>query len=387
MTTRRDIVIFLGAGFSFDAGLPVMSNFGTKSLEDYHGLQDHKSRNDREAAEMLVDAADVFYKFQDYCRNSPTITSADADNLETVFCIAEIMREAGLKKIPNMDIPLDKLIKNIKTWLWKIYQQCPLCNDKRKMVNPNLKTRQKIYNKFFDLLGKEICKRTTFVSTNYDLIFEYMSYKNGKPCAYPGTVSTIEVGCGTNYVSVNQDNYGDQLVLCKLHGSVNFFENSDNELFISIDLAGDKPILKSRIKADMASIFAVDAIAKIHQDHPSLTPAIIPPTYAKLEGKTWLKNIWFCAFNALSNADTIVFIGYSMPPTDGFMRALIHAALASKPRENMPDIFVIDPNSEVHKNYFKLFGNSYQNIGRHTLEWALEKELKRVLEIAINGRA
>lgn len=384
MKPQRDLVIFLGAGFSYYAGLPVMANFGPISREDYNGLQKHLSENNkRDAAKMLIRAADVFYEFQEYCRRSPTVTSANADNLETVFCIAEVMREAGLKTIPlqNTDYRLDELINDIKMWLWKIYQQCPMENDERKMVNPDRGIRENIYKDFFGLLDDSILKRTTFISTNYDLIFEYMSSKNGKPCSYPGSVIPIKAGCGTNYVYVNDDNLGAQSVLCKLHGSVNFFEDGGDELCVAIDLAGDKPICNSRINKKKPAIFAVDAICKIRQDHLSLTPAIIPPTYAKLEGKEWLRKIWFYAFNSLSTANTIVFIGYSMPPTDGFMRAMIHAALAYGTRKNMPNIFVIDPSSEVHENYSKLFGASYRDIGCHTLYWALQTgKLKNILE-------
>ena len=384
--TQRDIVIFLGAGFSSYAGLPVMSDFGQKSVDDYNGLKKHMSvSNRRDAAKMLIDAGDVFYEFQDYCRRSPTITSEDANNLETVFCIAEVMSEAGLEtiRLKKMDYLTHELVKDIKLWLWKIYQQCPMENRKRKMVNPSQKTRKEIYSNFFSLLDDNILSRTIFISTNYDLIFEYMSWKNGKICAYPGSVIPINIGCGTNYVCVNKDKLGSQLFLCKLHGSVNFFEDDSNELYVAIDLAGDKYICKSRIANDKPSIFAVDAIYKIRQDHPLLIPAIIPPTYAKLESKKWLKEIWYHAYKAISTANTIVFIGYSMPPTDGFMRAMIHAALASRIQTNMPNIFIIDPNPEVHKNYSELFGNSYQNIGRHTLEWALKTcTLKNILKMA-----
>ena len=172
---KRYIVIFLGAGFSFDAGLPVMSDFGPQSRVDFCVLENHASKDEKYAAKMLVDAAKVFYGFQDLCRRSPTLTWEDADNLETVFCIAEAMREAGLKTITLQDTAytLDELIENIQMWLWKIYQQCPIMNPKRK------NTRKETYTDFFRLLSEKcIWKRTTVISTNYDLIFEYMSWRN-----------------------------------------------------------------------------------------------------------------------------------------------------------------------------------------------------------------
>jgi hypothetical protein len=391
MVPERDIVIFLGAGFAFDAGLPIMSDFGPKSREDYLTLVKHALKDEKYAAQMLVEAADVFYAFQNLCRRSPTLTSEDVENLETVFCIAEALREAGMETIFLQDkfYPLDQLIENIQMWLWKIYQQCLLLNPKRK-------TREKTYTDFFELLSKAyIWKRTNVISTNYDLIFEYLSWKNDTPCSYPfknlsGGVKTINAGYGsTTYVKVHQDDHDVHSVLCKLHGSVNFFENVSNtgedKLFIAIDLGDNKPIGKSYNFQNKPAIFAVDAIWKIRHDYgKSMTPAIVPPTYAKLRRKNWLASVWKYALNAISTANTILFIGYSMPATDGFMRALFHAAFTIKTRTNRTNIFVVDPNPQVHKNYSILFGASYRDIGHHTLESALKtKALDGVLETAI----
>jgi hypothetical protein len=394
MTTmpKRDIVIFLGAGFSFDAGLPVMSDFGPQSRVDFSVLEKHASKGEKYAAKMLVDAAKIFYGFQDACRRSPTLTGEDADNLETIFCIAEAMDEADLETIilQNKVYTLSELIEKIQMWLWKIYQQCPLINPDRK------NTRKETYIDFLSLLSKaDIWKRTTVISTNYDLIFEYMSWKNSILCAYPfknipDDVNIINAGHGSKtYIRVDQDDPDVHSVLCKLHGSVNFFENgtnrSDHRLSIAIDLADGRPIGKSFLSKDLPAIFAVDAIWKIRQEHGQyMTPAIIPPTYAKLVGKKWLREVWKHALNALSEAKIILFIGYSMPQTDGFMRALIHAAYVIKKQTKMPDIYVIDPKPHVHHNYFALFGTSYRDIGHYTLKCALEtKALQRVLEAAI----
>lgn len=251
-------------------------------------------------------------------------------------------------------------------------------------MNPERKTREQTYTDFFDLLSEScVWKRTSVISTNYDLIFEYISWKKGVPCAYPfktpsDGIKIINAGYGsTPYVWVNLNDPEVHSVLCKLHGSVNFFEDvsnsGDQTLSVAIDLGDNKPIGKSYDFQNIPAMFAVDAIWKIRHDYgQSLTPAIVPPSYAKLARKRWLASVWNYAFNALRTANTIVFIGYSMPPTDGFMRALIHAALATGTQKNRPNIFVVDSNSKVHENYSALFGVSYRDIGHHTLEWALK---------------
>ena len=394
MTTAmgRDIVLFLGAGFSKDAGLPIMSAFGPESLKDYEGLKKHTLEdNFKNAAPMLVEAAKAFYAFQDLCRHSPILKSDDVDNLETVFCIAEAMNESGLVNIPLQGVLYkpEVLIQKIQLWLWKIYQQCPFLDPTRKK-----ETREETYTDFFQVLKQAgIWKRTTVISTNYDLIFEYMFLKNGVCCAYPfkeisADIRTINAGHGLiPYVYDNQYDPEVDTVLCKLHGSVNFFEDESNinnhTLFIATDLGDVKPIGESYNFNGKPAIFAVDAIWKIQQEHGHLIPAIIPPTYAKLARKPWLREIWRHAFDAIRNAKAIIFIGYSMTPSDGFMRALIHGAFATGKDISSRNIFVIDPSPKVHDNYSKLFGAIYRDIGCHTLEWALTTNiLKGILEVA-----
>jgi hypothetical protein len=385
LSLQRNIVFFLGAGFSVDAGLPIMSNFGQESRIDYDTLSKHAKADplygERYAAPILVEAAEAFYAFQILCKKSPTITDKDVNNFETVFSIAEAMIEAGEKTIQlqHCEYSLEQLVEKIQLWLWKIYQQYP-------PGNPNRKTHLKTYKDFFRMLRDlGACDKTFVISTNYDLIFEYMAWNEIKtPCVYPFgenllDIIPINVGNGENYVFYEQDNEETKIPICKLHGSVNFFEDTaskNDKLFVTTELGGNIPIGKSGTFKNKSAIFAVDAIWKIREVYgKSLTPAIIPPTYAKLSQKQWQRAIWQSALNSLRIATTIIFIGYSMPPTDGFIRALIHSSLALRGNEHPPDIFVIDPNDQVHKNYADLFNNYYRYIGYHTFGNAIKTEV------------
>ena len=73
-------------------------------------------------------------------------------------------------------------------------------------------------------------------------------------------------------------------------------------------------------------------------------PAIIPPTYAKLQRQPWLRRTWNRAFRAIKEAKLLIFIGYSMPESDGFMRAMIQGALAARSDPDPgPEVFVVNP--------------------------------------------
>ena len=76
----------------------------------------------------------------------------------------------------------------------------------------------------------------------------------------------------------------------------------------------------------------------------TLSPMILPPLADKsvLFGNATMSSIWRRAHSALAKANHIVIFGYSMPPTDTSIMALISNAVTSN-----PGITVIDPCPET----------------------------------------
>jgi len=374
LSSKCDIVLFLGAGFSVSAGLPVMSDFGSGAMRDYRGLQKHvtnaQSADYRYAAPMLVEAGRVFQEFQKFCMQSNTISENDRENLETIFCIAEALREAGIEhvKLDGHLYSIGTLIENIQLWIWMVFQQCPLLNKERKD-----KVEPEVYEHFFGCIKElKLAENLTVVSTNYDLIYEYLSKKNGIPCVYPvKNAKCIKAGHGHDqYISLEGQDSREgrtQTTVCKLHGSINYFHDKAQEkegsLLVATDLGDEKAIGNSGSWKNLPAMFAVDSIWKIRSQYGNrLTPVIIPPTYAKLRQQQWLGEIWNRAFHAIKQARKIVFIGYSMPSSDGFMRALIHGAMAERKHREPPKVYVIDESDKVHRRYEELFKSSYEAI-------------------------
>lgn len=62
-------------------------------------------------------------------------------------------------------------------------------------------------------------------------------------------------------------------------------------------------------------------------DAPHLESLIITPTYLKELNNLHLKNIWYNAYIDLTEADEIVFIGYSLPDADFEMKNLLKRAV------------------------------------------------------------
>jgi hypothetical protein len=85
------------------------------------------------------------------------------------------------------------------------------------------------------------------------------------------------------------------------------------------------------------------------------------------------------AFRAFIDAKKIIFIGYSMPDSDGFMRAFIHAAMAKRYPNQLPKIYVIDMCEKVHNHYKKLFNDMYKPVERQYFDSATKNTLREIL--------
>ncbi len=354
--SKRDIVLFLGAGFSYEAGLPTMANFGDESREELKNLQDL----DRNIRSVLVNAGEAFERFQKFCMRAGNVVSVNTDNMEELFCIAEAIHQAKVQTIDleGVSYSVDELLNQIRLWLWKIYHQCPPLNDK-----PKRPIERKGYEDLVAVLrDNSLSSRLTVLTTNYDLLLEYFFWEGKIHCAYPfdgvkaESLSVLGKDKFDSYVSCGCDS--KQVLLCKLHGSINFFQKS-NWFGVANEVAGHgQNVGKSTCPSSpRPSIFMVDALWGLQQQFgKGITPAIIPPTYAKLQGDEWLRMTWASAFDAIENAKLILFIGYSMPETDGFMKAMVRGAMAKRKKDIPPPrIVVVDPSTNVHMTYTKLF--------------------------------
>jgi hypothetical protein len=364
-----------------------MSEFGDASQEYFERLQKKAyappgSPLHRYAARMLVDAAKVFYAFRAFCKKSGTLSCEDANNLETTFSIAEAMREAD---IPNVEIDgrsyaMNQVYRDMQIWTWKMYQWYPLRSRRKPDAYPQA------YDLFFKVLKDTgVQNRLVVITTNYDLVYEFEAYRANIPCVYPlEHVQESEAGNDgrSRFCFVDADEM-HRVPICKLHGSVNYFYDDACgprcDPFVFTDLAGKTPIGKSRLTERVPAILADEAIWNIREKlGGSLTPEIIPPTYAKLTGRPWLRAVWNRAFRALANAEKIVFIGYSMPDSDGFMRALIHGAMAARGSGSPAQIDVVDPSEATRRRYERLFRRGIRSWPKR-LGNITEGELYRIL--------
>jgi hypothetical protein len=356
-------VFFLGAGFSCSAGMPTMAQFGSASEFDFDGIsKDHNKV--KLSREMLLKAGVWFRRFQKYCGDN--FVRIDHNNMEDVYCVAEALVVAGVASIrlEGDEIFLKDLLIQIKLWLWKVFQQFPPANrDRVGQVDENP------YRDFISYFkDNAISPRTAVITTNYDLILEHYAWLGGVSCSYPFCKSEAceaQIGEVTNSKYVNiEDGCGNDLMIYKLHGSINYFskEEMDLKIFNGVTPA-HKKVGESIWGVDAPSIFLLDAIFEIKNKYPDYAPAIVAPTYAKAHSCSWVQQIWQGAIKCLGDAKVIVFIGYGMPQTDGFIKAMFQAAFSGKGKAS-PKIYVLnrDQYGRVAERYSDLF---YKNLEFH----------------------
>ncbi len=353
----RDLVLFLGAGFSWDARLPLMSKFGTGSVSTQPGVPNNVRSH--KAGPTILRAMQTYQAFEELCAQTGLLEKGDWANIEEVFGVAECLKYAGVETVdlPGGPTLIDEVIAQIQIWIWKTYQQLPVM---RGEARPEALPNRDPYHALFESLRElDLARRTTIITTNYDIVPEYFSFLAGVPAHYPFDWDP-SLGVTASRKHFVDASGGPQRgpTLCKLHGSVNFFHDNAGSFRVAADLGdgvervGNTP--PARFK-DEPAIAMYDAIWKIRQDRPAWLPAIIPPSYAKLEERPWLSATWDRARTALSSAKAVIFVGYSLPPSDGFMRALLVGAQLLRGETSRPRTVVVDTCDAVRDKYRALF--------------------------------
>ncbi|MEX0776789.1 MAG: hypothetical protein WD042_13885 [Phycisphaeraceae bacterium] len=274
------------------------------------------------------------------------------------------------------------MIEQIKLWLWNVYQAIPGAFDRDRRD-----TVLKLYGRFMEPF-RSMGDRLAVLTTNYDVLFEYIATHCDRPMpvCYPFDARAL-------WVNRQNDSYlsssGQRSLICKLHGSVNYFEangpppdnanhpldtNANTSTWFGVNTErayeNDKPEEWGGyiIACDRAPYPATVALGTLwrlqhldrYRNHGRPIPAMIPPTYAKLHETPWLRQTWSAAMNALTHAHLLIAIGYSMPPSDGFMRAMIQGALARRMADPALShrplaVFVLDRSDGVLARYRDLF--------------------------------
>jgi hypothetical protein len=309
-----NVLYICGAGFSAPLGLPVMSNFLSRSKDIYYG-----NRSKYKYFQDVYDVLDGPTKIKNYFH-------CDLGNIEEVLSILEVdalINGTGLRDeiinficdvIREYTPPLEIAPNMPGNWQGFIFGQPGPWRGYLDFVGNLLRAkmhRRSLPQKpFFEWsLNNEINYRYAVVTFNYDLVFETCIN------AFVKTHNS-----GSIFDPVADDERWSRLKILKLHGTV------DNN-------------------------------------------QIIPPTWNKTSYPR-VGGDWKEAHELIKEAQHIRFIGYSLPVTDSYATYFLKASIGRSQHLKSIDAIVLDPTGEVKRRYeelisfrpFRFFNISCQQI-------------------------
>lgn len=341
-------IYVLGAGASRPAGIPMQSNL----IKEIFSLQKADLKlKEKEASFMSETDNDVFSQFNSFNDAKKTFAKFLLNNFASKALLEKYMNEKKEKDDPkkkdkdkinwpyyfNQLQKLDISLENIFTIIDKalndnIFFQNYNIEELRKVKNALDNTliyllsfyapdNNELYKEISRYLTKELDggNEPVIISLNWDTLIDEFLFKCCKG-------EDIFVDYGTDYYNISNGekvnrNIDKKIKLLKLHGSINWlvcrncyklFAQSDEILALSVLME----------KSNQNDCNFCEQYSRKNE----LENSIITPTYIKNFERLHYKNIWRMAFNEISEADEIVFIGYSFPEADYELRYLFKRA-------------------------------------------------------------
>jgi hypothetical protein len=326
-------VIILGAGFSFDAGIPLLSGFVDTMWE----IAVRKTFKGQKLSEgdikIFQDAADVRSHLDSYHGRA----NFDDRNIEDILSILSFGAIAGSSKARAQQEAMNRAISRTIELTCKVtHPGIPGENDGWSITSNSAQYQSFWTNLFaWKLSGNEL---PTIVTLNYDLVLERSlfqvlinkTYNQGNTPLrnfrikyyFPEINDEILAVKGCNYDTLRNSEPGTvirrtgaqgsdaltEIEILKLHGSVNFPKKKTEGL---------------------------------HNLEQSLSnPEILPPIFNKISAST-PTDMWRVALERISKAQNIIIVGYSLPRTDIYMQYFLKAAIG--PNVDLNRIYVFDP--------------------------------------------
>lgn len=285
----ENIVYIIGAGFSAFAGLPVMSNFLTKSKEIYF-----------EDTTKYDYFRELFNKFNGMAKIK-NYFSANMFNIEEILSILEMDVAIGNGEADFRDKFIN-YIKDVISYYSFEKGNFRFYTDKElgSLADKPFSTNNNVINYYGYFVASLLQLKLYDDRISRSLKVDYLSSKN-------------------NY-SVISFNY--DMIIEQIKNHITSFTREQE-----------------------------DRIFDIYKLHGSIDEKdIIPPTWAKSISSD-MKETWKDASKKLQNATQIRIIGYSLPITDSYFRFFLKSALLRNDRLKKIDIICYDPNGSVRNNY------------------------------------
>jgi len=309
----KDVYVF-GAGASASEGAPVVSNFLRIA---YRFLKEEGPDAD---LEIVWEFLEHFYG-----KRMEIKSSRDLDrypSIDEIFNIVDwylLHNQAFSARFPR------SRLYELKMALVKLISAT---------LDRSLQINKGIHQSFVSLVINQASELPTFISLNYDVALDRAIRDAGYETEY---------GFYGNHSSQLADS--GKIPLYKLHGSLNWS---------FCPLCGE---ISEHNEKVAHLLFRQKNTINCENCHGENSQAIIiAPTLYKSYNISRLNNVWDSAALAISRADRLFFIGYSLAPADTSIIAMVKRSLNAPQKER--EVVVINPNRNVCKRYQQIFGES-----------------------------
>jgi len=360
-------VLFLGAGACVDADYPLT----TKLLEEMEN-RFHESR-------MFNDKRD-WDVFESFRQNATGVlaTILRSPNPELILTIPDLLEAAlnegdqnnwrQLKDAANRGD--EDAVATVNAW-WNL-------PDREALYQGRLAKRafQRVADRFFshnhardsqpEQRGKREYLHTAFcsleagdtvVTTNWDTLAERTLMEAGRwlPTDGYGFNVTIESRGSARLRNARTPLAGNsEIRVLKLHGSVGWFRRSEGGTTGDHYLRGPNFLQYLTPPDDQGPI--QDRTAPPSGSGPDENPIIIVPSYLKQLEDPVLQSIWDQAATALTNADEVTFVGYSLPSADVAVRVLLNSLRQRLLNDDFA-VTVVNPDKAVLDRWRTFLGD------------------------------
>ena len=339
MSFRKNVFV-LGAGFSADAGAPVMREFFAQARNLRDDPSSGLNTTDREIFERVIN-----YRFG--LNQALAKVFVDLDNIEKLFGFLEMdlqLRSSTDQKLKH-DMPYF-IARTLEAGMTK--QLSPECgvvaegSDGRRWDFRFAKNRYAFFLGMVSGLWNPKKRNSdssidSVITFNYDLVIEREMPDLGIAPEYG-----LGVGCSTEFPGATL-----RLNLLKMHGSSNWLICSDCK---------DRIYIRSPLKAKVWLI-ANEICPRCNQ--VSMVPYIIPPTWNKgIEGG-FVHPVWERALQELTTAGRLFIVGYSFPETDQFFEYMLGLALSTN--KALTEIYVVNSSEKVQEKFKEFFNPHFHS--------------------------
>lgn len=340
-------VFILGAGFSVDAGAPTQANLISKAIKLHEENPDNFDSN-------------RFDSFRDFLVNQLNIPNDKMQNvdLEDIFtpldrCLTESsqFRGVGLDRIMEVREAVFYVVgRTIQLALNQASKPKDYIDAFAKYLTDKSSVRAKsqyrkhdpvsvISTNWDSLLDNSI--HQAVVKGNHDAVVDYCCYISSRD----ESDETIKPGLE----KLGQGGFNVKLL--KLHGSLNWLQCPRCMRLYARFLKKDGVI----DYGNRESCRHCDKNFPEEKENHLLASNLIMPTYIKDLSNPQYKIIWQNAGIEISEADTLVFIGYSLPSADFEMRQLLARMTRTNAKIKVVDYCATDDQKQIVKNHWEKF--------------------------------